>query len=278
MKKKKILRQTVSQLEAVEPIKAQVARDTQALILPIDAIKVGDNIRKDLGDLTELVESVQTHGIIQALLVRKSVGGLELIAGHRRLEAAKRAGLREVPVRVANADENDAAVLRLVENIQRQDLTGPEEILAVAKLSSIFPDQTQLAKAIGRSRSYVSRCLKAAELIYSNKVATSQLSKSALFEIADSADAKKALEQIGGAEKTTVQAVRQGRKPSGAIPGGHAVDRVVRYNERRGGMGFTLKVHFDFDKSSDGDRQRLLNQLRQLITRLELKPPAGTGV
>jgi hypothetical protein len=61
------------------------------------------------------------------------------------------------------------------------------------------------------------------------------------------------------------------RKLSGPIPGGRAVDRVIQYTERRGGQAFTLRVNFDFDKSSDGDKYRIVNELRRLLKRFEAK-------
>ena len=273
--KKKILRQTVSQKETTSLLQAQPSRDTAALILPISAIKLGENVRKDLGNLDELAASIVEHGILQPLVIAKTARGLELVAGHRRLEAAKLAGLNEVPVRVVNADENQIAVLRLVENLIREDLSGVDEVRAVAKLLPLFAgNQSALGRAIGKSPAYVSRCVRAAELIQKDLCDVAKLSKSVLFELAGSVDPLKALEELTREEKPTVQAARQaaeGRKPSGPIPGGHAVDRVIRYNERRGGKGFTLKIHFDFDKSSDGDRDRLLTRLRELIGRLEKK-------
>jgi ParB family chromosome partitioning protein len=160
---KKTLRTTVSQMDNSSPLQGQPARDHAAMILPVSAIKLGENIRKELGNLEELAASITAHGILQPLVIAKTVHGLELVAGHRRLEAAKLAGLIEVPVRIVGADENQIAVLRLVENIVREDLSGAEEIIAVAKLSAMFQDQAQLAKAIGKSKSYVSRCLKGSQ-------------------------------------------------------------------------------------------------------------------
>lgn len=64
--------------------------------------------------------------------------------------------------------------------------------------------------------------------------------------------------------------VKQKRKRSGPIPGGRAVDRVVRYKERRGGRAFTLRVHFDFDSSTAMDKERLITQLKSILKKLEL--------
>ena len=272
---KKTLRTTISQMDKSLPLQGQPSRDTAALILPISAIKLGENIRRDLGDLSELIDSIKEHGILQSLVLAKTPQGLELVVGYRRLAAAREAGLTEVPVRIVGADANQIAVLRLVENLIRENLSGVDEVRAVGKLLPLFAgNQSALGRAIGKSPAYVSRCVRAAELIQKDLCDVAKLSKSVLFELAGSVDPLKALEELTREEKPTVQAARQaaeGRKPSGPIPGGHAVDRVIRYNERRGGKGFTLKIHFDFDKSSEGDRERLLTRLRELIGRLEKK-------
>ncbi|MFR7893042.1 MAG: ParB/RepB/Spo0J family partition protein [Dysosmobacter sp.] len=74
------------------------------------------------GPLAELAESIRRHGIIQPLSVRRRDDGWELIAGERRLRAAKLAGLQTVPCLEMQVDEQDTAILALIENIQRRDL------------------------------------------------------------------------------------------------------------------------------------------------------------
>src|ERR1035437_866402 len=125
-------------LEEKHHLEGQPGRDHAALIIPINAIKLGANVRADLGDLEELTASVMEHGVLQPVILAKVAGGLELVAGYRRLEAAKRAGLAEVPARIVNATEDQIAVLRMVENLIRENLTGLEQIRAVAALVPIF--------------------------------------------------------------------------------------------------------------------------------------------
>lgn len=270
--KKSFLRPTAASKQSKDVLEGQPGRDHQALILPLSVIKVGENIRTEVGNIEELAESIREHGLLQPLVVRKDGSTFSLVAGHRRLMALKHLDIKEAPVRIHVADENQAHVVRLIENIQREELSGAEEVMAVAKLLPMFDgNQSALCRALGRSKSYVSRCIKAADLIRSGVVPTSQLSKSILFELADSSDPQQAFRELASKAKPTVKSVRQieGRRASGPIPGGLAVDRVLKFSERRDGRGFTLRVHFDFDRSSEGDRNRLLNRLREIIDRLE---------
>lgn len=242
----------------------QPGRDHQALILPLSVIKPKENIRTDVTGIDELAESIRQHGLLQPLVVFKDNGGFTLIAGHRRLLALQKLDMKEAPVRIQAVDENHAQVLKLVENLQREDLSGADEIIAVAKLFIICNgNQTELAHVIGKSKTYVSRCLKAFEFIKTTGVATSQLSKSVLFELAENGASVKVLED---SDKPTVQ---EARKPSGPIPGGRAVERVIAYRERRQGQAFSLRVNFDFDKTTEGDRERLLKQLKDIIKKIE---------
>src|SRR5690349_3449892 len=92
--------------------------------------------RKEFGAdaLSELVESIRQHGIIQPLIVRKIDGRHELIAGERRWRAALAAGLVEVPVIIRTADDRDVLELSLIENLQRTDLNPIEEAQGYARL------------------------------------------------------------------------------------------------------------------------------------------------
>ena len=96
--------------------------------------------RKDFGAdaLSELVESIRQHGIIQPLIVRKVDGRHELIAGERRWRAALAAGLAEVPVIIRTADDRDVLELSLIENLQRADLNPIEEAQGYARLGGEF--------------------------------------------------------------------------------------------------------------------------------------------
>ncbi len=259
-------------LENRHYLDGQPGRDHKALILPLSAIKVKENIRNEITGIAELASNIEINGLLQPLVVRKDQSSFVLIAGHRRHLALKHLGWKEVPVRLQDVSEEVGRQLTVIENIVREDLTGVEEVTAVASLLPLFEgNQSALARVLGKSQPYVSRCVRAAELIKGYATSHSW-TKSILFEVTDSKDPKKAMEILTRQERPTVQTVRhETRKPSGPISGGHAVDRVIRYNERRNGRGFTLKVHFDFERSSEGDRERLLSQLRELIKKLEAR-------
>ena len=117
--------------------------------------------RFDESGLRELSESIAAYGILQPLTVRAQNGGYELVAGERRWRAARMAGLRQVPCLLARVDEEDAALLALIENLQRRDLDYMEEASAIARLLRRYGlSQQQAAEKLGRSQSAVANKLR----------------------------------------------------------------------------------------------------------------------
>ena len=111
--------------------------------------------------LEELAESIRHHGILQPLSVRRVGISYELIAGERRLRAAQRAGLTEIPCIVMNMDEKESGLTALVENLQRQDLDYIEEARGISFLMERFSfSQEQAAKMLGKSQSGVANKLR----------------------------------------------------------------------------------------------------------------------
>lgn len=111
--------------------------------------------------LQELAQSITAYGILQPLTVRKQGKGYELVAGERRLRAAKLAGLRQVPCLVAQVDEKDAGLLALIENLQRRDLNCFEEATAIAGLLRRYDlSQEQAAQKLGKSQSAIANKLR----------------------------------------------------------------------------------------------------------------------
>jgi len=111
--------------------------------------------------MAELVESVKTHGILQPLVARRVAGELQLIAGERRLEAARRAGLERVPVVVREATDREMLELALVENLQREDINPMEAAEAYRRLMTEFGlTQEQVAERVGKSRPGVANALR----------------------------------------------------------------------------------------------------------------------
>ena len=118
--------------------------------------------RMDEGSLYELAESIKSQGVLQPVLVRLvAVGRYEIIAGERRVRAANLAGLAEVPVLVREVADESAAVMALIENMQREDLNPLEEAQGLKRLIDEFKlTHEQAAQAVGRSRSAASNLLR----------------------------------------------------------------------------------------------------------------------
>ncbi len=111
--------------------------------------------------LADLVRSIREKGILQPLLVRPAVDGYELIAGERRLTAAREARLREVPVIIMSIDDREALEIALIENLQRENLNVIEEADGYHELCEKFGmTQEEVAARVGRSRAAVTNTLR----------------------------------------------------------------------------------------------------------------------
>jgi ParB family chromosome partitioning protein len=143
-------------------------------VLRVDQLQAGKyqpRTRMDEGSLYELAESIRSQGVMQPILVRPvgapdqsaspASGRYEIIAGERRFRAAKLAGLNEVPVLVKPVPDESAAVMALIENIQREDLNPLEEAQGLKRLVDEFGlTHEQAAQAVGRSRSAATNLLR----------------------------------------------------------------------------------------------------------------------
>ena len=133
----------------------------RVLFLPIRSIRASPGqprqiFREDA--LTELADSIREHGILQPLSVRRVGAGYELIAGERRLRAAVKAGLSEVPCILMQMDDRESGLAAMVENLQRQDLDYIEEAMGISRQESF--SQEQAARLLGKSQSAVANKLR----------------------------------------------------------------------------------------------------------------------
>ncbi len=125
--------------------------------------------------LTELMESIREHGILQPLIVRKAAGKLELIAGERRFRASQMLNLTRVPVIVREASDRTVLELALIENIQRADLNPIEEAEAYCRLAKEFGmKQEDIAQRVGRNRATVANAIRLLDLAPDVKLMLSQ--------------------------------------------------------------------------------------------------------
>ena len=151
------------------PAPAAARADESPRTLRLEQLQPGKyqpRTRMDEGSLYELAESIKAQGVMQPILVRP-VGPerYEIIAGERRMRAARLAGLDDVPVLVKQVPDEAAAAMALIENIQREDLNPLEEAHGLQRLTDEFGlTHEQAAQAVGRSRSAASNLLRLLKL------------------------------------------------------------------------------------------------------------------
>ena len=140
--------------------------------LPLELLEPNiEQPRKNFAEdeLESLMESIRDHGMIQPIVVRKVNDKYQIVAGERRFRAARRLGLKTVPVVIKNYSTEEVTEIALVENLQRQDLDPIEEAYAYSRLVEVFKQtQETIAARLGRSRSHVAnmmRLLKLPEVI-----------------------------------------------------------------------------------------------------------------
>ena len=135
-------------------------------VMLIDINKIEPNKsqpRKNFSEssLEELAQSIKQYGVIQPIIVKKSSGGYELVAGERRWRASKIAGIKEIPAIIKDYDEDKLFEIALVENLQREDLNPIEEAMGYSKLSDNFGlRQEEISNRVGKSRSAVANSIR----------------------------------------------------------------------------------------------------------------------
>jgi len=169
--------------------------ETRLVFVPLGCIEPDPNQpRKNLGDLTELAESIREQGLIQPLVVEGiALGRYRLVAGGRRLAACRQLGLETVPCLVRTVAEQSRLALQLIENLHRQNLHPLEEARAFQRLMNEFNlSQRELAQRLGKSLAAVNQTLRILDLgedILTGVQTSEQVSKSVLLEIAKKPDA-----------------------------------------------------------------------------------------
>ncbi len=143
-------------------------KETNVSLIKIDKIEVNpDNPRThfEKSALEELAESIQEHGIIQPITVRKVGNKYQIISGERRFRASQLVGLGEIPVYIRDADDQSVLEMALVENIQREDLDAIEVAISFQRLMDECDlTQDQLSKKIGKNRTTVTNYVRLLKL------------------------------------------------------------------------------------------------------------------
>lgn len=190
----------------------------RVLQLPVSSIRPNPRQprrRFDSEELASLADSIRCHGVLQPLTVRYAAGGWELVAGERRLRAARLAGLETVPCIRREAGDGDSALLALVENLQRQDLHYLEEAAAIADyLRQTGVTQEEAAARLGRSPSALANKLRLLRLspdcrAYLTEQGLTERHARCLLRLEDSEDRMDAAKYIAEHGLNVAQAERE---------------------------------------------------------------------
>jgi len=232
-------------------------------------------------NIDELAQSIKEKGVIQPLLVRRKGDNFELIAGERRLRAAKSMGLKEIPVIVRDVSDQDSLELALIENIQREELNPIEEAHAYQHLMDKFQvTQEKISEVLGKSRVSITNTLRLLKLPHEiqgemKKGRISFAHGRALLEIEDSNYQRKIAQEIitkglsvreleslikSARPKSAKRSISQGqREPLVAILEEqlqHALATKVRVSKRK------KRGHITIEFYSPEDLQRIVNVIK----------------
>ncbi|MBA3242927.1 MAG: ParB/RepB/Spo0J family partition protein [Acidobacteria bacterium] len=231
--------------------------------------------RVEIGDLSELTESVRDKGVLEPLLVKPTgVGGRwMIIAGERRWRAARAAGLREVPCIEMDVDDRAVAEIALIENMQRKDLTPWEEADGLAALCLRFGyTHEDVAKKVGKSRSTVTEALSIANLPEEIREQCRQSNiniKSLLLQIVRQPDIPSMqylIQEVSerGLTRDEARAVRRGRQDNVELSKKGPQPYVFRYKA----PGSEVKLEMRF-RQHEVERKDLIKALRTILESLE---------
>ena len=152
----------VSPLDELKEIEENASKED---IVEIDINDLRSNpyqprLNFDEEKLKELADSIKEYGVLEPIIVKKSIKGYEIVAGERRTKASEIAGLKKIPAIIKDFSEDDMMQIALLENIQREDLTAIEEAQAYSRLiQTLGITQDELAKRLGKSRSHITNML-----------------------------------------------------------------------------------------------------------------------
>lgn len=232
--------------------------------------------RKDFGDLSEMVASVKEKGILEPILVRHRDGRFEIIAGERRYQAGKLAGLQRMPCIEIDVDERGMLEISLIENLQRRDLTPFEESSAIQRLCDQFRyTHEEIARKLGKSRPVITETLslnRMPEDVQERCRQADIYSKSMLLQIVRQPSSQamhRLIDKITGEGITREEARTFNREADG-----RRRPRNFTYRFKPESNDFQVTLRFN---RPEVDRPELIQALRDMLERLVQEAETDQG-
>jgi ParB family chromosome partitioning protein len=253
----------------VEQLAARSSGAPIGRLIPIDRLEPNPSQpRVEIGDLTELVDSIRAVGVLEPILVRPAeIGGrVMIISGERRYRASLQAGLKEMPCIEMDVDDRMVAEIALIENLQRKDLTAFEEAEGLEALATRFHyTHEMIAQRVGKSRSSITEALSIATLPAEVKEQCRRAdisSKSMLLQIVRLKDAALMLEFVERVRRQgmTRDEARAARKPESSRP------RPFEFRFQPTSKEFSISMRFRRSAVSDDE---LAGALRSALAEVE---------
>ncbi len=233
--------------------------------------------------IEELAASIKEHGIIQPIVVRKHNKGYEIVAGERRWRAAMKAELSQVPCLIRELDDEQNMLIAIIENMQREDLNPIEEAEGLRQMTDTFGmTQEQVSKSVGKSRPYITNCMRLLKLpeYIKNSISEGQLSAGhgrTLITITNEDDRKALWEKIireGLSVRETEKLASAEQKPKKRKPATKKKDpNVARVEEElKGVLGTKVTINktgnkgnIEIEYYSKDELERLIELLKTLV-------------
>lgn len=149
--------------QSIESKIYETASNEEVIDVPIEELRPNPYQPRKVFDedaLKDLADSIKEHGVIQPIIVKRSIKGYEIIAGERRYRASKIAGLQKIPALIRNFTDEQMMEIALLENLQRENLNAIEEAVAYKKMiEKLNITQDELSKKVGKSRSHITNII-----------------------------------------------------------------------------------------------------------------------
>ncbi len=277
MPARKALGRGLSALIPDQPPEAPAGEEFQHL--PLDRIEANPfqpRVEFDQEAIDELADSIREKGVIQPVLVRPQGPGFQLVAGERRLRAARQAGLSEIPVIIREISDTESLELALIENIQRRDLTAIERARAYRQLMERFDyTQADLARHLGQNRASIANTLRLLTLpeavqgmVHEGRISPGHAK--ALLSLAPGTDVQEVAERAANMDWSVRQLEGLGKKTRSKKPATRPRDPNLQEIEDRlqRALGTRIRLYhrkgkgrIEIDYFSDDDLHRLLELL-----------------